>query len=52
LAKLQEGERLNVLVTEGEPLENIPRSAEEQGFKVLSVTETEKKGVHLIQIQK
>ena len=52
LAKLKEGDKLNVLVSEGEPLENIPRSTEEQGFKVLSVTETEVKGVHLIQIQK
>jgi TusA-related sulfurtransferase len=52
LAKLKEGDKLNVLVSEGEPLENIPQSATEQGFKVLSVTQTEKAGVHLIEIQK
>ena len=52
LSKLKEGDILNVLVTEGEPLENIPRSSEEQGFKVLSVSETEVKGTHLIVIQK
>jgi len=52
LAKLKQGDTLEVLLTEGEPLENVPRSAEDQGFKVLSVTETEVKGTHLIVIQK
>ncbi|RKX78584.1 MAG: sulfurtransferase TusA family protein [Spirochaetes bacterium] len=37
LEKLSEGETLEVLLTEGEPLENVPRSAKEQGFKVLEV---------------
>jgi tRNA 2-thiouridine synthesizing protein A len=52
LAKLKEGDRLEVLVSEGEPLENIPKSSEEQGFKVISVSKTEKQGIHLIIIQK
>lgn len=52
LAKLREGDKLNVLVSEGEPLNNIPRSSIEQGFKVISITETDVKGIHLIQIQK
>jgi len=30
----------------------VPRSSEEQGFKVLSITEAEVKGTHLIVIQK
>lgn len=37
LAQIQKGDILEVLLTEGEPLNNVPRSAEEQGFKVLSV---------------
>jgi len=37
LAKLQPGDRLEVLLTEGEPLENVPRSSEEQGYKVISI---------------
>ncbi len=37
LAKLNEGDILEVLLSEGEPLENVPRSAAEQGFKVLGV---------------
>ena len=52
LSKLQVGDILEVLVTEGEPLENIPRSTEEQGYKVLSVAPAEVKGTHLIVIQK
>ncbi len=52
LSKLKAGDILQVLVSEGEPLENIPRSTAEQGFKVLSVNETEVQGKHLIVIQK
>jgi TusA-related sulfurtransferase len=52
LSKLSVGEVLEVLVTDGEPLENIPKSASEQGFKVLSVQESDTKGLHLISIQK
>jgi tRNA 2-thiouridine synthesizing protein A len=39
LAQLEEGDRLEVLLSDGEPLNNVPRSAEEQGFKVLEVRE-------------
>lgn len=35
LAQMAAGDVLEVLLTEGEPLENVPRSAKEQGFKVL-----------------
>ncbi len=52
LAKLKQGDTLEVLLTEGEPLENVPKSSEEQGFKVLSITEAAVKGTHLIVIQK
>jgi TusA-related sulfurtransferase len=52
LSKLAPGDVLDVLVTEGEPLESIPRSSTEQGFTVLSIKETEQKGIHLISIQK
>ncbi|MDR3093712.1 MAG: sulfurtransferase TusA family protein [Bacteroidales bacterium] len=37
LAKLQEGDILEVLLSEGEPLENVPRTSQEQGYTVLSV---------------
>lgn len=52
LSKLQTGDILEVLVSEGEPLENIPSSAIEQGYKVLSVSESEKKGQYKIVLQK
>jgi TusA-related sulfurtransferase len=41
LAKLQKGDELEVWVTEGEPLENIPKSAKEQGFNVIEVSHVE-----------
>jgi TusA-related sulfurtransferase len=52
LSKLQNGDVLNVKVMEGEPLENIPRSALEQGFKVLSVTKAESPGIYNVEIEK
>ncbi|MDR0566041.1 MAG: sulfurtransferase TusA family protein [Prevotellaceae bacterium] len=50
LSRLQPGDVLNVKVTEGEPLDNVPKSAAEQGFKVLSVKETETPGIYNIEI--
>lgn len=41
LAKMQAGEQLEVLLNGGEPLENVPRSCEEQGYKVLSIEPTD-----------
>ncbi len=41
LARMAPGEQLEVLLNEGEPLENVPRSCEEQGFQVLSVEPTD-----------
>ena len=52
LSRLKQGDILNVKLSEGEPLENVPKSASEQGFKVLSVTETSTKGVYNVEIEK
>lgn len=41
LSKLQSGEILEVLLSEGEPLDNVPRNAKEQGYNVLSVEHVE-----------
>jgi len=41
LSKLSEGDILEVLLSEGEPLDNVPRNAVEQGFNVLSVEHVE-----------
>lgn len=51
LSKLNSGDVLEVLLTEGEPLENVPRSSREQGFKVLEVLHVEGV-VHKVLIQK
>ena len=34
LEKLKKGDILEVLLSEGEPLDNVPKSAKEQGFNV------------------
>lgn len=36
LERLAEGEALEVLLAEGEPLENLPRSAAEEGHRLLA----------------
>lgn len=41
LAQIAEGDILEVLLTEGEPLDNVPLSATEQGYKVLSTEKVE-----------
>jgi TusA-related sulfurtransferase len=52
LGKLRIGDILNVRLSEGEPLENVPKSATEQGFQVISVIETETKGIYNVEIEK
>ncbi len=51
LAKMEAGEQLEVLLNEGEPLENVPHSCEEQGYKVLSIESTDL-NQHLLLIEK
>lgn len=51
LSKLNAGDVLEVLLTEGEPLENVPKSSREQGFNVLEVSHVEG-SVHKVLIQK
>jgi tRNA 2-thiouridine synthesizing protein A len=41
LEKLGTGDQLEVFLSEGEPLQSVPRSAAEQGYKVLEVTQVE-----------
>ncbi len=51
LSRLKSGDILEVLLTEGEPLENVPKSSREQGFNVLEVSHVEG-AVHKVLIQK
>ena len=50
LAKLQSGEELDVLLNEGEPLNNVPRTVAEQGHQVLSIRQ--EGGFHHVLIRK
>lgn len=51
LEELKAGDRLEVLLTEGEPLENVPKSATEQGYKVIEIKKAEGK-THLVVIER
>jgi TusA-related sulfurtransferase len=51
LAKLKQGDLLEVILTEGEPLENVPKSAAEQGFNVLDISHIQGQ-IHRVLIQK
>lgn len=51
LSQIAEGDILEVLLTEGEPLTNVPRTAVEQGYNVLSITHVEG-NIHKVTIQK
>ena len=41
LEKLKKGDKLTVFLSEGEPLDNVPKTAKEQGLKVLEVSKVE-----------
>ena len=51
LEKINKGDFLEVLLTTGEPLDNVPRTAEEQGYIIVS-KEHIKDDVYKITIQK
>lgn len=37
LSKLNKGDILEILLSEGEPLDNVPRNAQDQGFDVIGI---------------
>ena len=41
LAQIDKGDILEVLLKEGEPLNNVPKSAKEQGYEVLATEQVE-----------
>ena len=41
LSKLQPGDILEVLLSEGEPLDNVPRNAKDQGYNVIGIEHVE-----------
>lgn len=51
LDQMEEGDILEILLSKGEPLENVPRTATEQGFLVLETTQV-KDDIYKIVIKK
>jgi TusA-related sulfurtransferase len=51
LEQLEEGDILEILLTSGEPLENVPRTCAEQGFQVLETTHV-KDNIHKVVVKK
>ena len=51
LEKLRPGDTLEVLLTDGEPLNNVPKTAKEQGFTVVEQAHV-KDNVHRLLIRK
>jgi len=51
LEKIDKGDQLEVLLTEGEPLRNVPKSAAEQGYKILNI-EPQENGHYQVIIEK
>jgi len=51
LSELQKGDILEVTLTEGEPLENVPKSATEQGYEILGIEQVEGK-IYKVNIKK
>ena len=47
LSRIREGEVLEVLLRDGEPRENVPRSAEEDGHRVLRLEPAPEEGVDI-----
>lgn len=51
LEKLAAGDTLEILLAEGEPLNNVPKTAREQGFSVLEQVRV-KDNIHKLVIRK
>jgi len=51
LEEMAQDDILEILLTEGEPLENVPRTAAAQGFTVLETTHV-KDNIHRVVIRK
>ncbi len=51
LEKLKKGDRLTVLLSKGEPLDNVPKTVKEQGSKILEISKVEGL-IHKIVIEK
>ena len=51
LEQMEDGDILEILLTEGEPLDKVPRTCTEQGFQVLEISHV-KDTIHKIIVKK
>ncbi len=51
MESLSEGEVLEVRLTEGEPLDNLPQACRDQGYEVLDIT-PEGEGIHTVRVRR
>jgi len=51
LEQLESGDTTEILLVAGEPLDNVPRTATEQGYQVLEITHV-KDNIHKLTIRK
>ncbi|MBM3711925.1 MAG: sulfurtransferase TusA family protein [Actinobacteria bacterium] len=51
LEKMETKEQLEVLLAEGEPLDNVPKTVKEQGNRVLEITQV-KNNIYRVLIEK
>ena len=51
LEQMEEGDILEILLTEGEPLDKVPKTCTEQGFQVLETAHV-KGNIHKIVVKK
>jgi TusA-related sulfurtransferase len=51
LEQLEEGDVLEILLTEGEPLDKVPKTCTEQGYQVLEITPV-RDNIHKVVVRK
>jgi TusA-related sulfurtransferase len=51
LEQLEEGDILEILLTEGEPLDKVPKTCTEQGYQVLEITPV-RDNIHKVVVRK
>ena len=52
MERMKSGEIVEIRLSSGEPLENVPRSVREEGHTVLSLESATEVDVHILRIQK
>jgi TusA-related sulfurtransferase len=51
LERLAAGETVEIILREGEPLENVPKAVENLGHEILSLTAADRPGLHRLVVR-